>query len=191
MPFKNEMISISCFNYVQYDEKQKSISFKISFSVVINLFLLKNEKNSDDYFTAAKLLELFHYLIKDSKNNRVAEFQLRKKENLSVQNACLYIKRNFDRKITLTELGNLTGYTPNHFQRIFTSITGKSPQKYLEEIRIKNAKFLLSQNELSIADVAYACGFSSQSYFCKTFKKATLISPIEFRNSALNVFSDK
>jgi hypothetical protein len=44
MPFKNEMISISWFNYVQYDEKQKSISFKLSFSVVINLFLLIMKK---------------------------------------------------------------------------------------------------------------------------------------------------
>lgn len=181
----DDLVNVQTYFPLINENEYKNL-FEILFKHIV-----KDEKNKKSYFTNAKLLELFHYLIKDSKINRYAELQPRKKENLSVQKAILYIKNNFDSKITLTELGNLTGYTPNHFQRIFTSITGTSPQKYLEEIRIKNAKFLLSQNELSIADVAYACGFSSQSYFCKTFKKATLISPIEFRNSTLNVFSNK
>lgn len=153
--------------------------------------IIKNEKNADDYFTAAKLLELFHYLIKDGERNTNAKKLPRKKENLSVQKAILYIKQNYDKSICLNELGKFVGYTPNHFQRIFTDITGISPQKYLENVRIKNAKFLLSQNELSVADIAFACGFSSQSYFSKIFKKLTLITPNEFKNSAINRFSDK
>ena len=54
------------------------------------------------------------------------------------------------------------------------------PQKFLEKIRIDNAKFLLVQNEMSIAEVAYACGFSSQSYFTKAFKEVTMQTPGEF-----------
>lgn len=153
--------------------------------------IVKNEKNINDYFTAAKLLELFHYLIKDSEHSKNAKKQPREKENLSVQKAILYIKQNYDKPITLADLSKEVGYTPNHFQRIFSTIAGISPQKYLEEVRINNAKDLLSKNELSIADVAYNCGFSSQSYFSKTFKKNTLITPNEFKNSIINKLSNK
>lgn len=135
----------------------------------------------DDTFISAKLLELFYHLEKDAKRNRNLNRSPLKKENRSIQKAVSYMKEHYEQKITLQTLGDLTGYTPNHFQRIFTDVMEISPQKYLEGLRIKNAKYLLAQTERPIAEIAYACGFSSQAYFSLLFKRATLLTPNEFR----------
>ena len=153
--------------------------------------LVKAGSAREDYFTAAKILELIHLLKKDSVRNENARTVSSAKENRSVQKAIAYIKEGFEKSISLSELSLATGYSPNHFQRVFTDIMGISPREYLEEVRIKHAKYLLAQSEETLAEIAQACGFSSQSYFSKVFKTHTFITPNEFRANAQFRFSDE
>ncbi len=146
--------------------------------------LIKCPTPENDYFTSAKLLELIYHLKKDSKRNQKINQTALKRENRFIQKAISYLNQNYQKEITLKKLGEITGYSPNHLQRIFTDVMGLSPQAYLEKLKIDHAKFFLSQNENTLADVAYKCGFSSQSYFSKLFKKHTLLTPSEFRRSA-------
>lgn len=152
--------------------------------------LAKNDKGINDYFISAKILEFIYHIKKDEKYNQSIHQNLLKKENRSIQKAISYLKRNYDKKIQLNELGILTGYSPNHFQRLFIQVIGISPSKYLENIRIDRAKYLLIENEKSLSDIAYECGFSSPSYFSKVFKKHTLLSPYDFQMSAIFKYSE-
>jgi AraC-like DNA-binding protein len=147
--------------------------------------LVKDEKNKSDYFTTAKILELIYHLIKNSKQNRNAYASSLHKENVSIQKTVNFMKKNLSQKISLQTLSEIANYSPNHFREIFTNIMGISPQKHLEELRLKHAKFLLTQNELSLSDVAYLCGFCSQAYFSKLFKKHFSINPKEYREQTL------
>lgn len=151
--------------------------------------LVKKPQNKDSYYTTAKLLELIYHLEKDSKQNKKASTS-QTNESHAVKTAIDFMKNNFDKKITLELLGDIVGYSPNHFRNIFSNTMNTSPQKYLEKIRIDHAKFLLAQNELSIADIAYACGFSSQAYFTSIFKQNTLLSPNEFRQVSLVKYTE-
>lgn len=146
--------------------------------------LIKQTDAENDYFTLAKILELAYHLKKDARQNEKVDKLPVKRETESVQKVVSYLKKNYQDKISLQTLGEKVGYSPNHLQRIFTNVTGVSPQTYLENVRIGQAKYLLSKEENSLADVAYACGFSSQSYFSKIFKKHTLLTPCEFRKNA-------
>lgn len=146
--------------------------------------LIKQTDVENDYFTCAKILELIYHLKKDARQNEKVDKSPVKRESLSVQKVVSYLKKHYQDKISLQTLGEKVGYSPNHLQRIFTSVTGVSPQAYLESLRIGQAKYLLSKEENSLADIAYACGFSSQSYFSKIFKKHTLLTPYEFRKNA-------
>ena len=94
------------------------------------------------------------------------------------------MKENFAQNISLKTLGELTGYSKNHFRNLFSAAMNISPQKYLEKIRIDNAKFLMIKNEIPISEIAYASGFSSQSYFTKAFKEVTGQTPGQFMKSA-------
>jgi AraC family transcriptional regulator len=54
---------------------------------------------------------------------------------------------------------------------------GISPHQYLLQQRVERAKQLLKQRNLSIVDIAFQCGFNSQSHFTRCFRKWTGITP--------------
>ena len=143
--------------------------------------LIKQPSITTDYFVLSKIFDLVYRIKKDTPQNEIVHYRNIKNENLSIQKATSYMKANFSSSISLEDLGNLTGYSPNHFHRIFSTIVGISPQKYLESIRINRAKYLLIKNETSITDIAYECGFSSHPHFSKVFKQHTLLTPYEFQ----------
>lgn len=154
--------------------------------------LIKQPTVTTDYFALSKILDLAYRIKKDAPQNESVHYRKVQHENLSVQKAVNYMKANFSLNISLKDLGKLTGYSPNHFQRIFSAIVGVSPQKYLETIRINHAKYLLIKNESSITNVAYECGFSSHPHFAKVFKQRTLLTPYEFqRKSRFEYSNDK
>ncbi|MEM7714642.1 MAG: AraC family transcriptional regulator, partial [Cyanobacteria bacterium P01_A01_bin.68] len=65
----------------------------------------------------------------------------------------------------------------------FKNATGFSPHKYLILQRIESAKNLLHQNKLSIAEISYQLGFTSQSHFTTAFRKITGITPKCYRDN--------
>ena len=146
--------------------------------------LIKQPVLTVDYFVLSKIYDLIYRFKKDAPQNAIVTHRNIKKENLSIRKAVDYMKSNFSANITLKDLGDLTGYSPNHFQHIFRAIVNKTPQKYLENIRVNHAKYLLLKNELSLTDVAYECGFSSYPHFTKVFKAHTLLTPYEFQQKS-------
>jgi|GEM_PF-3035484 transcriptional regulator, araC family len=178
-PFYSELNSLPEF-YPIINGNVYSRIFEEIFRLSVNA-----DDGADDYLLSAKLLELFHYLLTDAARNKNCSAMRTPNENGSIQNAIKYMKEHYEHKITLKTLGDLTGYTPNYFRNVFTQIAGMSPQKFLERIRLDRAKYLLAQNETTIAQIAYVCGFSSQAHFSMIFKRATQLTPKEFRAAAV------
>ena len=88
-----------------------------------------------------------------------------------------------DPEISLSALLANTGYDKDYLRRRFLGICGKTPMEYLTELRIKQAKRLLKQQEelhLSIADIGAMCGYYDGHYFSRIFKKQTGISPGDY-----------
>ena len=56
-----------------------------------------------------------------------------------------------------------------------------SPHRYIIELRIAQAKFLLSTTNVKIYDIAKSIGYDDPFYFSKAFKKMTGLSPSDFR----------
>ena len=152
--------------------------------------LVKSNRNKNSLYALSKLLELIYNIQKDGAQRGQSGLTALHKEAAAIQKAVKYMKKNFAQKISLEDLGALTGYSPNHFRTVFSADMNMSPQKYLEKIRIDNAKFLLMQGELSVADIACGCGFTSQSYFTKVFKEHTLLTPNEFSKAMLVRYQD-
>ncbi len=115
--------------------------------------------------------------------NRYAVRQLILPEYQSAHQAVLqvrdYLEAHYDQNVTLSDLANLVYITPYHLARLFSQQIGIPPHKYLENVRIRHAERLL-QAGISIADVAYATGFSSQSHLTRTFKRFIGTTPGEF-----------
>jgi len=103
------------------------------------------------------------------------------KNNEIIKKAIGYIARNFASKITLEDVAGYIHLNPSYFSTIFKQSTGSSFKEYLNMVRVEESKRLLANTDYSIIDVAIATGFEDQSYFSKTFKKYTGLTPKQFR----------
>lgn len=88
-----------------------------------------------------------------------------------------YIDSAYGSFVSLEDLSRIAGMTPKYFCRYFHSVIHRTPMDYLNYYRIEQARHQLSVSELSVTEVAYACGFNDVSYFIKTFKRYTGITP--------------
>lgn len=92
-----------------------------------------------------------------------------------------YIDANLQRDLSLTDLAQIACISVYHFSRMFRAAVGMSPQLYLRTLYLKRAKEMLAGQHLSLADIALATHFSSQSSFTRAFTRETGMSPGEFR----------
>lgn len=154
------------------------------------MHLTNNGADPYCYYTNARLLELFYLLKNNDKKRSASDARLFNAEHLEpVKKAVSYIKTHYEEPVSLQSIAAVTGYSPNYFHGIFTSVTGTTPQQYLNNERLKNAKRMLATTQKSLLDISTECGFSSQSYFTEQFKKATLLTPHEYRKTLMMQYS--
>jgi AraC family transcriptional regulator len=91
-----------------------------------------------------------------------------------------YIETHLDLPITLQTLADSAGLSTFHLQRMFLLSCGISPHEWLLRRRLSRAKTLLATQD-PIAQIASACGFSSQSHMTRVFKEATGCTPSVYR----------
>ena len=93
-----------------------------------------------------------------------------------------YIEEHYAEAITLKELSELLGVTPQHLCTLFRKIMNTRIFEYINLVRIKKSKeFLLDQPGIAIRDVAHTNGFEDVSYFCYIFKRIEKPTPGDFR----------
>lgn len=102
-------------------------------------------------------------------------------EDRRMRTAKDFIMSSLDEPIGLRDIASSIGMSQYHFARLFKAIEGVTPYQYVREQRIRKAKRLLQTSELSIAQIAYECGFSSQQHFTTAFKGRFNIPPGQWR----------
>lgn len=75
------------------------------------------------------------------------------------------------------------GVTAKHISRCVKRVTGYTASEWIERYLILEAKVLLKSTNMTVQQISYELGFSSQSFFGKYFKSAVGVSPREYRNS--------
>lgn len=93
-----------------------------------------------------------------------------------------FVKREFERSISLDEISTEVSMTVPAFCRYFKKITGKTFTRFVNEYRLTHAAKLLHEKQISITDVCYESGFNNFSHFNKQFKVFTGKSPSVYRN---------
>ena len=89
----------------------------------------------------------------------------------------------FDPQIDLALVLSKSGYSEDYIRSCFKKITGKTPNEFLTDIRIKHACFLIDiyKNTLSLSEISERCGYLDYIYFSKRFKSVMGMSPREYR----------
>ncbi len=102
-----------------------------------------------------------------------------------VQNACLFISQNYQKRLTQNEVARAIYVSPPYFSKIFKDAMGCGFNQYVNRLRIAKAKELLATPHIEIEDIATMTGYESRSYFGKVFRQLTGQTPREYRDSVL------
>ncbi len=95
--------------------------------------------------------------------------------------ALRFMHDNFRNDISMTQLSEIIGVTPQHFCRVFKKTMNVRPNEFLTQIRLDEAKRLLSKRDVSVSDAAEKSGFRDAGYFSTVFRKHEGISPVQFK----------
>lgn len=101
----------------------------------------------------------------------------------AIEELLSYITENIDQPLPLEDLARRVSLSPFYFSRVFKRETGYTLREYLLKTRVNRAKFFLKTTSLSLKEISYRCGYGSESTFCTTFRHATGLTPMSYRNS--------
>ena len=100
----------------------------------------------------------------------------------AVANCVRYIDAHFcDPKIDIETVCSVAFISISSLQRAFAKYFGMPPKQYLIQLRMNKALELLTENELSVKKISFACGFTDEKYFSRAFKKKYGYPPSQFR----------
>lgn len=103
--------------------------------------------------------------------------------NRHVKAACDHIAKNFTKDITVRDIADHLHITENHLIKLFTRELGQTPSRYILELRLIHARYLILHSDQSIKEIAYLSGFNTPSYFAKCFAERFGTLPNKLRKN--------
>ena len=107
--------------------------------------------------------------------------QTRRKEILE---ACRYVSRHIEQKISLDEVAASLYLNSSYFSRLFKKEVGETFVEYVTKTKMNRAKELLDETYDPVGRICEKLGYDNQSYFIKLFKNYTGVTPVEYRSHA-------
>jgi len=92
-----------------------------------------------------------------------------------------HVQENYTQKITLNEISELLNMSAVSFNRFIKKWTNKTFVDYLNDVRVENAARLLAEQDFTISEIAYRCGFNNIANFNRIFKKNKNRTPSAYR----------
>lgn len=141
---------------------------------------IKNNYNifsKNDYASSLDQSALVYYFLMIlKKNSCINESYFTQSKVVNSINK--YIKGNYNKKVTNSDLSKLTGYSASQMIKLYKAEVKETPMEYLANYRLRIAKGLIDfKTELSIKKISEMVGYSSYSYFVDQYKKAFAITP--------------
>ncbi len=150
---------------------------------------LKNLKNLGHFEQFLEILSIFQVLARSNEmmllHAKPVENQHNKKEQERLKRIYNFIDANYQKKIEVEEVADLTNLSKSAFCRYFKKITRLTFVEFLNHYRINQAQKLLLLDK-NVTEACFECGFESLSYFNRTFKKVTGENPLSFKKKFLS-----
>lgn len=171
--------------YGCYFPKYHTISDKTRFNQALHamneMLQLYKRRHYNRSLTALRLTQL---LIELSRENFMDELKRNDRfhsKSIVKVNALLdYIHQNYQNKITGSDIELAFESNYDYLNRAFKKVTGQSISRYINTVRINQAKELIETTPLSVGEIGYLTGLNDPFHFSKVFKKYVGMSPTQY-----------
>lgn len=183
--FKNDFVTTPELSaiYQLFENSKKAICFNGTTREMVGKRLKKIHllPNFEQFI---EVLSLFQMLARSDERTFLHEEAFENfynnKEQSRLKVVYKFIENNFQRNITIEEMGTLTHLSKAAFCRYFKKMTRLTFTEFLNQYRIEQAKRLLKEDK-NVTETCFECGFESLSYFNRIFKKVVGQNPIQFK----------
>lgn len=132
-------------------------------------------------FLTTALVQLLALIVRENADLQATRVDITSFPHPTVSKVIAYINTHFAEEITLEMLSSMFYISPWYLSRTFKKVSGLSFPRYLNNVRIKEAKRLLRQTKMPVSAVCEAVGYVSNAHFGRAFKSLTGRSPQEYR----------
>ncbi|MEY8353090.1 response regulator [Lachnospiraceae bacterium 54-53] len=141
-----------------------------------NLYHMLSFKNVDEY--CREIQRIFSVI-----NQKTICENDDYRNRIKVEQAIDYMKRNFAKDINMAMVSNHVSMNYTVFSIAFKEYTGEKFVNYLRDIRMEEAKRLLTETDQKIGQISLMSGYDNGKHFMKTFKYAVGVTPSEYRKN--------
>jgi len=120
----------------------------------------------------AVMLDLARQIASYTQNSDRQQFITRLKQ---------YIRENYHARLSLDQLAQTFFINASYLSKIFKDETNEKLSDYIMNVRLANAKSLLRSTPARVQDIAAQVGYEDYRHFCTVFKKATGLTPLQYR----------
>jgi two-component system, response regulator YesN len=140
--------------------------------------LVLNFEIFDSFQSMSEMRSYLYMLILDCiQSDSDADINAKSKIKMGIK----YIQDNYNKDIAINELAEKFAISPNYFSTIFKRETGQTTVNFIKDLRLKKACEYLVNTNKSIVDISKEVGYEDSQYFFRVFKKATGLTPLEYR----------
>lgn len=132
-------------------------------------------------YLVLKTLELLLYLGEAESGRGKETGRYRSEQVETIREVHDYLLRHMDERITIEELSQKYLMNPTTLKAVFKEVYGESLASHMKEHRMEKAAALLSGTTDSVAQIAKAVGYGSQSRFSAAFREVYQMLPLEYR----------
>lgn len=167
----------------------------------VDSFPLVSRLSEEDFAIAKTLFHLLEKEVENRNNLGMHEFSCsliqqlvilslrnpnakanEERQKRQIRQAMLYTQTHFRENLTVAQVADAVGYSPNYLSLKFREKTGEHFQRYLQEMRLSFAKNLLEYSQLSVTEICLESGFRTLPHFISSFKKKYGFPPEQYRN---------
>lgn len=94
--------------------------------------------------------------------------------------AVAFLEARIEEEFDLDACATHLGVSRRQIERLFNRYLGVTPVRYMNDLRLQHGRALLAETDMSVTEVAIACGYASSSHFSKSFRKKYGVSPYRF-----------
>lgn len=124
---------------------------------------------------------LLYQLILDFYEYKLINIKNQEDQMSKIKHIITYLQLHYKTNVNLKNLSKYMGYSENYLCKYFKERTGQTIFQYLNQYRIHKSIYLLEQTNKSMIEIALDCGYESDSYYIKQFKKQMNQTPKQYR----------